>query len=76
MVTFLSIPRDLYVKFGRGATTRINSLYPSMYIETKQNHDLAVKTLMEKVTEITGVPVHYYAMVDFDGFVSFVDTIG
>jgi len=74
-VTFLSIPRDLYVRFGRGATSRINSLYPSMYIETKQNHDLAVKALMEKVTEITGIPVQYYAMVDFDGFVSFVDTV-
>ena len=46
-----------------------------MYIETKQNHDLAVKALMEKVTEITGIPVQYYAMVDFDGFVSFVDTV-
>lgn len=72
-VTFLSIPRDLYVAFGRGASGRINSLYPSMYIEWKWDHELGISSLLQKVTDITGVPTHYYAMVDFDGFVEFID---
>ncbi len=72
-VTFLSIPRDLYVAFGRGASSRINSLYRSMYLEGEEDHELGISSLLDKVTEITGVPVQYYAMVDFDGFVEFID---
>lgn len=75
-VTFLSIPRDLYVKFWRGATWRINSLYPAMYIEGNEDHELAISSLLAKITEITGVPVSYYAMVDFDWFVEFIDEMG
>jgi polyisoprenyl-teichoic acid--peptidoglycan teichoic acid transferase len=31
---------------------------------------------MEKVTEITGIYLQYYAFVSFDGFVDFVDSLG
>ena len=75
-VTFLSIPRDLYVSFGRGATERINAIYPAMYLDSGEDHEVAIKALMDKVSEITGVPISYYAMVDFDGFVSFIDQLG
>ncbi len=75
-VTFLSVPRDLYVSFWRGATWKINSLYPAMYIEGKQDHEFAISSLLAKITEITGVPVSYYAMVDFDWFVEFIDEMG
>lgn len=74
-MTFLSIPRDLYVKFGRGATSRINSVYPSMYADSGGDHEVAITSLMDKVTEITGIPISYYAMVDFDGFTSFIDEL-
>lgn len=72
-VSFISIPRDLYVAFWRGATSRINSLYRSMYLDGKEDHELGISSLLDKVSEITWVPTHYYAMVDFDNFVSFVD---
>lgn len=72
-VSFVSIPRDLYVKFGRWATARINSLYQSMYLEGDNDHELGISSLLQKVTEITWVPTKYYAMVDFDGFVEFID---
>jgi polyisoprenyl-teichoic acid--peptidoglycan teichoic acid transferase len=74
-VTFISIPRDLYVRFWRGATSRINSLYWAMYLEWNNDHELGVSALLEKVGEITGVPVNYYAMVDFDWFVEFIDEL-
>ena len=72
-VSFISIPRDLYVAFWRGATSRINSLYRSMYLEWNEDHELGISSLLNKVSEITWVPTHYYAMVDFDNFVEFVD---
>lgn len=75
-VSFISIPRDLYVRFWRGATSKINSLYRSMYLEGKEDHELGISSLLEKVRDITGVPVHYYAMVDFDWFVEFIDEMG
>lgn len=74
-VTFLSIPRDLYVVFGRGATGRINTVYQSMAIDWWNSHEAGINALMEKVSQITGVPVNYYAMVDFDWFVDFVDSL-
>lgn len=75
-VTFLSIPRDMYVKFWRGATWKINSLYPAMYIDWNEDHELWISSLLAKVSEITWVPVSYYAMVDFDWFVEFIDEMG
>jgi anionic cell wall polymer biosynthesis LytR-Cps2A-Psr (LCP) family protein len=44
-----------------------------MYLEGNEDHELGISSLLAKVSEITGVPVNYYAMVDFDGFVEFVD---
>lgn len=47
-----------------------------MYLEGKEDHELGISSLLDKITEITWVPVHYYAMVDFDGFVEFIDEMG
>jgi len=47
-----------------------------MYLDSGEDHEVAIKALMDKVSEITGVPISYYAMVDFDGFVSFIDQLG
>ncbi len=72
-VTFLSIPRDLYVQYAEGYGGRINAIYPITYSETKNDQDAAAKALTKKVTEITGIEIPYYITVDFDGFVSFID---
>lgn len=76
-VTFLSIPRDLYVEYGPGyGGWRINTIYPITYSESGNDHNQAAQALADKVTQITGIPISYYVAVDFDGFVSFIDMIG
>lgn len=75
-VSFLSIPRDLYVNYGNGVSWRLNGLYLNRYNEQDEDHEFAISALLSKITEITWVPVHYYAMVDFDWFVEFIDEMG
>jgi len=51
----ISLPRDLLVKNNKtGQLTKINSLY---YIS-------GIEQLKEKITEITGLPIDYYALID------------
>ena len=37
---------------------------------------MAIQHVMDKVSEITGKPIHHYVMIDFRGFRDFVDRIG
>lgn len=63
----ISIPRDLYVKKENGLYAKINSVFPSAFSVT-QTFSGAAETLAKKVTEITGLPITYYALIDFQGF--------
>lgn len=72
-VTFLSIPRDLYVNYGSWRTGKINGMYRNKYISNNDDGEVAAWFLRQKVEEITGISIPYYAMVDFDGFVEFID---
>jgi LCP family protein required for cell wall assembly len=70
----LSIPRDLWVNIPGYDYGKINTAY---YIgEINQlpggGPGLAVKT----VEELLGVPINYYAQIDFEAFVKFIDDIG
>ncbi len=82
----LSIPRDLYVKSGTGAT-KINAVYAlakqkALYGK-KQNADTlktaeaaGIDAIENSVEDVTGIPMHYYVMVDFTGFKDAIDTVG
>ncbi len=79
----LSIPRDLAVKMDSGETTKINAVYALTKMSAKYNKktdDQAEKAgldAIEKVVEnVTGIPVHYYTMVDFTAFQQAVDAVG
>lgn len=74
-VSFLSIPRDLYIKYPSGSTWRINWLFANAYFNEK-SLDRAAETLAKKVTEITWVPISYYSLIDFTGFKTLIDTVG
>jgi LCP family protein required for cell wall assembly len=70
----LSIPRDLWVPIPGYGENRINS---ANFIGDRDKYPgggpaLAVKTLEYNF----GVPVHYYVLLDFDGFEKIIDTIG
>jgi polyisoprenyl-teichoic acid--peptidoglycan teichoic acid transferase len=70
-IGLLSVPRDLQVTTDYG-TTKINAVHASA-LNKKQDGPGAMKKI---VTEITGQPIHYYARLDFPGFVEFIDILG
>lgn len=72
-MSFLSIPRDLYIEnLDNNYRWRINWLLPTLYYRT---WDLSVwlNALIKTVSDITWINVDYYALIDFDWFVSLVD---
>ncbi len=70
----LSIPRDLWVSVPGYYETRINKAF---FLGEQDKYPgggpaLAMKTIQYNL----GVPVHFYAEVDFQGFEKIVDTLG
>jgi len=68
LATMISIPRDLYV-YVPGMLSpmqRINVAYDA------GGPELLEQTILYNL----GIPIHYYALVNFDGFLKIVDTVG
>jgi LCP family protein required for cell wall assembly len=65
-VALLSIPRDLLVEVEPGVHDRINAAYSYGGVDRAR----------EVVEELTGIPVHRYAIVDFEGFSDTIDAVG
>src|SRR6266540_6159235 len=70
----LSIPRDMWVNIPGFGYSRINTAYASGEGNKLPGGgpELARKT----VEQFIGVPIQYYAQVDFSTFASFIDEIG
>jgi polyisoprenyl-teichoic acid--peptidoglycan teichoic acid transferase len=70
----LSIPRDLWVAIPGFQHGKINTAYylGDAYKLPGGGPALAVKT----VENFLGVPINYYAQIDFEAFVQFIDEIG
>jgi LCP family protein required for cell wall assembly len=62
----ISLPRDLYVYIPGGTMSRLNSAI------TLGGPQLLKQTILYNF----GLPIHYYAQVDFDGFEEVVNAIG
>lgn len=73
-VGMLSIPRDLWVNVPGMGESKINTAYRfgEMYQVPGGGPGLAMAT----VEGFLGVPVDYYAMVDFNAFVRLIDEMG
>lgn len=70
----LSVPRDLWVPipgFGHGKINTAHVLGEANNLPGG-GPGLAVKT----VERVIGVPIHYYAIVDFQAFIRFIDELG
>ena len=68
----LSIPRDLYAPLPEtDSFTKINSIYQHGLRETGDS-----AAIEKTISFITGVPIHYTVIIDFDGFEKIVDAIG
>lgn len=72
--SLLSIPRDLYVYIPGGTMSRINTAMSRG--DTINYPGGGVALLKQTILYNFGVPIHYYARVDFDGFKDVVDAIG
>ena len=83
----LSIPRDLYVEGPNGYESRINEIYSNAKqkkliqvgdsdADIQSAEDAGLKAVKQTVSEILGIPVHYYIMVNFDAFKESIDTVG
>ena len=70
----LSIPRDLWVSIPGMENNRINTAYRwgEVYDYPGGGPALAMKT----VEGVIGVPIQYYALLDFNSFVRFIDELG
>ena len=72
-VSFLSIPRDLYVEVPGHGMQRINTAYA--YGE-QDNAGSGPETLIEVIRNSLGVAVDYWARVDFADFRQLIDDLG
>ncbi|MFA5994907.1 MAG: LCP family protein [Patescibacteria group bacterium] len=71
-IALLSLPRDLQVKY-------YNDKNPKWYEYHKINSAYAfggIDLTEEKITDVTGLPIHYYIVLDFSGFKKIIDDIG
>ncbi len=70
----LSIPRDMWVNIPGFGYGRINMAYPNG--EGAKLPGGGAGLAMKTVEQFLGVPIHYYAQVDFNTFIEFIDYIG
>ncbi len=78
----VSVPRDLWVTV-QGRSSKINAVYAnakSRALSESQDKEKAertgVKALQDVVSQVLGIPIHYYGMIDFEGFKKAVDIVG
>ncbi len=71
-VALLSLPRDLYTKIpDTNIWTKINSIY-----QYGINNDLGSEPIKKSAENITGLKIHYFLIMDFEGFKKIIDDIG
>lgn len=73
-VGMLSIPRDLQVPIPGNGEDRINTANVYGY---SYNYPGGGPALLKRTIEASfNIPIDYYVMVDFDGFIKIIDTLG
>ena len=71
-VGLLSLPRDLFAGIpDANYQTKINQIY-----QYGLKNNSGVKPIKDTVASITGLPIHYFFIVDFEGFKKVIDNIG
>ncbi|HDH07725.1 MAG TPA: hypothetical protein ENG89_01760, partial [Candidatus Moranbacteria bacterium] len=71
-VALLSLPRDLYVNIpDTSYYTKINSVY-----QYGINSNKGIMPIKKTVEDITNLDIHYFLVMDFEGFKKIIDDIG
>ncbi len=66
-INALSIPRDTRVEYSPGRHDKINHA---------MGYKNPEETIIKMVKQITGMPIHYYCEVSFEGFRNVIDILG
>jgi polyisoprenyl-teichoic acid--peptidoglycan teichoic acid transferase len=82
--TLVSIPRDLWVTPSGFGATKINAVYANaknraLNTNPKDKNKAertGVDATQKVISQILGIPIHYYGMIDFEGFKQAVDIVG
>jgi LCP family protein required for cell wall assembly len=82
--TLVSIPRDLWVTVPGYGSSKINAVYSSHKTralgqnakDTDGAEKAGVSAVQGVVSQVLGIPIHYYSMIDFEGFQKAVNTVG
>ncbi len=78
-VVMLSLPRDVSnfpLYDGRTFSGKINSLMSWARNHPADMPDGPFPTLVKELGYLIGVPIHYYAAINLDGFVKVIDEVG
>lgn len=75
-LNFLSIPRDTKVKVKGYNTCKINALV-GLGIQAEKDGKLGEpeELLINTVKDLTGLPIHYFLSIDFDGFKDLINAV-
>lgn len=72
--SLISIPRDLYVTIpDTNQQDKINAVH--LYGE-EQKKGQGLEKMKEILEEVTGLPIHYSASINFEGFKQLIDAVG
>jgi LCP family protein required for cell wall assembly len=82
--TLVSIPRDLWVTVSGSGSSKINAVYAnaknkSLYSAPKEKEkaeQAGISAVQQVIGQVLGIPIHYYGMIDFEGFKQAVDIVG
>lgn len=65
-LTSISLPRDLWVKYDEQSSGKINAAYAIGGVELSK----------KIVSQVLGIPIHYFVVVDFQSFEQAIDILG
>ena len=74
-VSMISLPRDLWVKPVGIQPNKINTLY-GISQRVYEDKELGYSIPKGVIEDLTGLAIHYWVVVDFNGFQNIVDSLG
>lgn len=75
-IALLSIPRDLYVDYPQeNRQAKINTFYQHG-LSLGMDDDESVRNVQKALSDLTGLDMHYYILLNYDGFIKTIDAIG
>jgi LCP family protein required for cell wall assembly len=72
-VAMMSVPRDMMISVEGMGWKKINAINALAESEKEGSGGEAIS---QAVSDVLGIPIHYYVRVDFQGFVNIIDELG